>query len=107
MFNQISRGGYLLVALHQFQCLTFNIIFPPDDVGEDSWKYPAVKFGGRNLDVELASILVLQVKLDVILLCALSAIVATCLKGGLTPELCAVLVGVFCSLLVGRARNIE
>lgn len=107
MFEHIPKGGYFLVSLHQLQCLTFNIVLPTNDVGENNWKSPAVEFGGRNLDVELASVLVLQVKFNVILLCTPLVQAAVSLKGGLTPKLCAVLVGVFCSLLVGRARNIE
>jgi hypothetical protein len=65
-----------LIALHQFQRLTFDVVLSTNDVGEHSWEPPAVEFGRRNLDVELASVLVLQVKLNAILLCALSALAA-------------------------------
>ena len=96
-----------MVALHQFQRLTFDVVLSTNNVGEHSWEPSAVELGGRDLHVELASVLVLQVELNIVLLYALSALVAACPQGVLTPKLCAVLVGVLCSLLVGRARNIE
>jgi hypothetical protein len=73
-----SSGNYLLIALHQSQCLAFNVVLSANDVGEDSWKSSAIELGGRNLDIELTSVLVLQIKLNVVLLCALSALPATC-----------------------------
>lgn len=56
-------GLYLLVALHQFQCLALDVILAADDVCEDWRQVSSFELGSRNLDVELPRIFVLEIKL--------------------------------------------
>lgn len=68
-----QHNAYLLVALHQLKGLTFNIVLTANDIGEDWGKPSAVELGRWYLDVELTSVLVLEIKLDIVLLCTGSA----------------------------------
>ena len=59
--HNFQHGDYLLVALHQLQGLTFDVVLSADDVREDWWKSPAVQLGRWYFDVEVTGVLVLEI----------------------------------------------
>jgi hypothetical protein len=57
-----------LVSLHQLQGLALDIILSPNDVREDWWQNTTLELDDRYFDVELTRALILEIKLNVVLL---------------------------------------
>jgi hypothetical protein len=67
--RSLEQWHYLLIALHQLKRLALDILATTDNVGEDRREALAINFGFRNSDIELASVVVLELKLNIELLC--------------------------------------
>lgn len=98
---------YLLIALHQFNRLTLNVLLATYDVGKDRRQVAALQLGCCNANIKLAGVLILELKLDIILLCIGQLTLSTVVKKHLTTEFRTVLVCIFRGFLVCCSSHIK
>lgn len=65
----LGQCHYLLVALHQFQRLALDIVLATNDISKDWGKITSLEFRRWDLDIEMTSVLVLELQLYVVFFC--------------------------------------
>ena len=97
---------YLLIALHQLEGLAFDVVLATYNVGEDWGQVTSIHFRPRDLNVEMTSILVFELKLYVILLYMDQWPSYSLRRLNLTPKLRAVLIRVLRCFFVSGSGDI-